>query len=70
MRRGILSKFTSEVFHKDVRNVQVSQNVLQRLCDVGTIAISSSGQSDFEISVDSMPEPNRVKQIIDNAKNA
>lgn len=70
LRRGILSKFTSEVFHKDVRNVQVSQNVLQRLCDVGTIAISSSGQSDFEISVDSMPEPNRVKQIIDNAKNA
>lgn len=70
LRKGLLSKFTSEVFHKDVRNVQVSQSALQRLFDVGTIEISSAGQGGFEIAAECMPEPNRVKQIIDKTRTA
>lgn len=70
LRRGLLSKFTSEVYHKDVRNVQVTQTAFQRLFDVGTIEISSAGQSDFEIAVEGMYEPNRVKHIIDDSRAA
>ena len=69
LRRGILSKFTSEVYHKDVRNIQVSQRLLQRLFDVGTVGISSAGQSGIEIAAEGIPEPNRVKQIIDRYRN-
>jgi membrane protein YdbS with pleckstrin-like domain len=70
LRKGLLSKSTSEVYHKDVKNVQVDQSALQRLFDIGTIKISSAGQADFEISVEGIQNPNIVKQIIDECKNA
>ena len=64
LRKGLLSKRTNEVFHSDVRNIQVSQGFLQRLFDVGSIGIASSGQSDIEIQVAGMPSPEKVKEII------
>ncbi len=70
LRKGLLSKFTSEVFHKDVRNVQVTQTAMQRLFNVGKIEISSAGQGDFEIAVEGMRDPNKVKQIIDRSRSA
>jgi len=65
LRKGILSKHTNEVYHTDVRNVQVSQGVFQRMLGVGTIGISSAGQADVEIEVAGMPKPQRIKDIID-----
>ena len=56
LRRGILSKSVSEVWHEDVRNVQLDQTFFQRLFSVGTIGISSSGQSGLEISVSGIPD--------------
>jgi uncharacterized membrane protein YdbT with pleckstrin-like domain len=66
LRRGILSKYTNDVFHTSVRNIQVRQTFFQRLFDVGWIGISSSGQSGLEIEVDGIPHPEQVKQIIDD----
>jgi len=64
-RRGILSKSITEVWHQDIRNVQLDQSFLQRILDVGTIGISSAGQSGLEISVSGIPDPDRIKQLID-----
>lgn len=44
LRHGLLSKHTNEVWHRDVRNVQIDQSFFQRIFGVGRIAISSSGQ--------------------------
>jgi hypothetical protein len=63
-RQGILSKRTNEVRHKDVRNIQVEQPILQRLFGVGTIAISSSGQSEMEIMAEGIPEPQKIADMI------
>ena len=41
LRKGILSKHTSDVRHSDVRNVKVSQRLLQRMMGVGSVGISS-----------------------------
>ena len=49
LRRGILSKYTNDVFHENVRNIIVRQSFLQRMCGVGTIGISSAGQAGIEI---------------------
>src|SRR5262245_37471009 len=49
LRTGLLSRHTNDVFHNDIRNVRVDQTFLQRLLGVGSIGISSSGQSDIEI---------------------
>lgn len=60
VKRGIIARETSEVRHTDVRNIQVDQNIFERIVGVGDIAISSSGQDDLEIDVDGIPNPNRV----------
>lgn len=65
LRRGILSKSVTEVWHSDVRNVQLEQTFFQRIFDVGMIGISSSGQSGMEIAVSGIPQPEHVKELID-----
>ena len=69
LRRGLFSKYTSEVMHCDVRNVQIGQTFFQRIFDVGTVGISSSGQADIEIEVkEGMPRPYEVKRLIDQGR--
>jgi uncharacterized membrane protein YdbT with pleckstrin-like domain len=68
LRKGLLSKSTTEVWHEDVRNVQISQGLLQRLLGVGTVGISSAGQSGVEILAVGIPEPENVRRIIDRYK--
>lgn len=63
-RQGIISRRTNEVQHDDVRNIQVDQNFLQRLFNVGRIAVSSSGQDDLEIDVRGIPDPDGVAETI------
>jgi len=65
LRRGILSKNTNDIRHVDVRNVRVSQRMTQRLFGVGSVGISSSGQSDMEIVVSGIRAPARVRDLID-----
>ncbi len=65
LRKGILSKSLNEVRHNHIRNVQLKQRLFQRLFDVGWIGISSAGQGGVEIEVDGMPQPNKIKGLID-----
>lgn len=61
---GIFSREGNEVQHDDVRNLQVEQNVLERMMDVGRIKISSAGQGDVEIDAKHMPDPTDVAAIV------
>lgn len=65
LRKGILSKSITEVWHQDIRNVQLNQTFFQRIFGVGTLGISSAGQSGLEISVSGIPDPDKVKDLID-----
>lgn len=65
IRTGVFSKKTSEVFHADVKNIQVEQSLIQRITNTGKIKISSAGQNDFEIEIQGMPRPYEIKGIID-----
>lgn len=69
LRKGILSRHTNDVWHRDVRNVQLSQSFGQRIFGVGRIGISSAGQSGVEIDVSGIPGPIRVKELIDAHRN-
>jgi hypothetical protein len=64
LRRGIFSKFTSDILHQDVRNVQVQQSFFQRITGVGDVGISSSAQSTIEIEVSGIPSPENVRELI------
>ena len=68
VRRGILAKSTNELWHTDVRNVQIDQTFAQRIMGVGTINISSSGQGGIEITVHGIPNPQEVHRIIENER--
>lgn len=62
LRKGIISKRTSELRHRDIRAIEVKQSILERLFNVGRIGISSSGQSDLEIVIGGIVDPQSVAQ--------
>jgi hypothetical protein len=64
VRRGIVSRRTSEVQHDDVRNMQVNQGIFERLLLVGDIAISSAGQDEMEIHVQGVSRPARIAEEV------
>jgi len=64
LREGILDKRTNEIRHSDVRNVQVQQSLVQRMFGVGTLELSSSGQSDVEIAIKGIPDPQAIASLI------
>lgn len=65
MHNGILRRSTSEVVHDNIRNVQVDQTFWQRVWKVGKVGISSSGQDGVEIQVNHLPNPNKLREVID-----
>jgi uncharacterized membrane protein YdbT with pleckstrin-like domain len=70
LRRGLLSRHITEVYHSDVRNIELRQTLLQRIFRVGTIGVSSAGQAGMEIFVKGMPYPDKIKEIIDKYRRA
>jgi predicted Zn finger-like uncharacterized protein len=64
LRRGLLARETTEVRHRDVRNIQVNQGTLERLLGVGDLAISSAGQDNLEIAVRGIPDPEKIAAVI------
>lgn len=70
LREGLLSKSLNEIFLADVRNVRTWQGPLQRLTRVGNIGIASSGGAGMEIKVRGLPDPMRVKALVEAARRA
>jgi len=65
LHRGWLSRSITEVWHRDVRNVQIEQTFFQRILGVGSIGVSSAAQSSIEIEVSGMRNVDQIKGIID-----
>ena len=68
LRKGLLSKFTNNSLHENVRNIIVQQTLLLHIFGVGSIRISSAGQSKIEIEVYGIPDPDWLKQIVDDRR--
>lgn len=64
LRSGILAKETNEVRHTDIRNIQVHQGFFDRMLNVGSLDLSSSGQSSVEIVVKGVPDPQGLAALI------
>ncbi|WZO97547.1 PH domain-containing protein [Isosphaeraceae bacterium EP7] len=64
LRTGILSKRLSDIRNEDVRNIQLNQSFFQRILGVGSVGISSSGQSGVEIDVAGIPDPEQVRALL------
>lgn len=64
-RRGLFSRSLDEVLHDHVRNVTVDQSFYERIVGIGTVGIASSGQADIEIEMRDLPDPDRIREVID-----
>lgn len=64
LRKGIFSKSTTEVRHKDIRNISISQTFFNRIFNVGTIGISSAGQSGVEIEIAGIVMPEKLAKTL------
>ena len=70
LREGIVARHTNEVAHRDVRNIQVSQGIMDRVFGVGAIGIASAGHSEIEIAVPGIRHPRRVRELINTQRYA
>jgi hypothetical protein len=64
-RRGLFSRRTIEVIHEHIRSVSVEQTVVQRIFNTGTISISSAANAGVEIQMKDLPQPYKIKEVID-----
>jgi len=64
-RRGLFSKYTTEVVHDNIRNIEIDQTFWQRIWGVGDIGIASSGHEGIEIKMEDLARPYKVREIID-----
>ena len=64
-RRGWLRRTTKEILHDKVQDIQITQSFPQRVLGVGSIGISNAGEAGVEIQVDHIPNPRRIRSIID-----
>jgi uncharacterized membrane protein YdbT with pleckstrin-like domain len=64
-KTGILSKHTNEVMHRDIRNIQITQTFRERIFNVGKIVISSAAEEDSEIVAVDIPDPTKLRDVID-----
>lgn len=68
-KRGIIGKDLSEVDLKDIRNVLVKYGVLDRILGIGNIGVGTAAQAGIEIKMNGCRDPERVRQIIVDAKD-
>lgn len=66
--RGLLNKEHSEINIDSIRTVRVSQSFLNRIFGVGNISLYTSGDQP-EIVARGMPDPNRVRELINAGQN-
>ena len=68
--RGILNRQSTEIGFEDIRTVDVTQTLIQRIFNLGNISIASSGTGGYEIFVKNMPDPNVIRDEIQDRKRA
>ena len=67
-RRGLLASHRREMELSDVRSIEVDRSVMQRMLGLGTVTIASAASTDFMIRLYDIPDPERVAEILRQAR--
>jgi membrane protein YdbS with pleckstrin-like domain len=67
-RRGILASRRREMELADVRSIEVNRSLLQRMVGLGNVSIASAASTDFMIRLDDIPDPERVAEMLRQAR--
>jgi len=64
---GLINKQYTEINMSSVRTTRVQQSLMQRIMNAGDIMIFTAGDN-AELHVRGLPEPNRIRELIQNRK--
>lgn len=67
-RSGMVSTRESEIRVDDVRDIEITRAMWQRIVGTGTLSLSTSGESGMEIEIEGLRQPERVREIINNLR--
>jgi uncharacterized membrane protein YdbT with pleckstrin-like domain len=67
-RRGFLARHRREMELADVRSIEVDRSLVQRLTGLGNVMIASAASTDFLIRMQDIPDPERVAEILRQAR--
>jgi membrane protein YdbS with pleckstrin-like domain len=67
-RRGMLASRRREMELADVRSIEVNRSLLQRIMGLGNVGVASAASADFMIRLLDIPDPERVAEILRQAR--
>ncbi|MBV8454618.1 MAG: PH domain-containing protein [Deltaproteobacteria bacterium] len=67
-RQGLLASRRREMELADVRSIEVSRSISQRLFGIGNVMIASAASADFMIKLQDVPGPERVAEMLRQAR--
>lgn len=67
--KGVLNTSTTEIRLSDIRAVEVDQSFWGKLVGIGAVRIASAGSDGWEIEINGLPQPNKVRRIINSGRH-
>ena len=67
-RRGFLASRRREMELADVRSIEVTQSIRQRLLGLGNVMIASAASAEFLIKLMDIPDPEKVAEMLRQAR--
>lgn len=67
-RSGLLARHRREMELADVRSIEVDRSLIQRMLGLGNVAIASAASADFMIRLWDIPDPERMAEILRQAR--
>jgi uncharacterized membrane protein YdbT with pleckstrin-like domain len=67
--KGVFNTSTTEIRLSDIRSVEVDQSFWGRLVGIGSIKIASAGSDGWEIEINGLPQPTKVRRIINEGRH-
>jgi membrane protein YdbS with pleckstrin-like domain len=67
-RRGLIASHRREMELADVRSIEVDRSLMQRMLGLGNVAVASAASADFQIRLKDIPDPERVAEILRQAR--
>jgi membrane protein YdbS with pleckstrin-like domain len=67
-RRGLLASHRREMELADVRSIEVNRSFSQRVLGIGNVMIASAASGDFMIGLWDVPDPERVAEMLRQAR--
>lgn len=69
-RNGLIARDESEIRIIDVREVGVSQSIIQRILGIGNVSFASAGTAGVEVIFEGISKPHKIKDFVNKLRNS